>query len=82
MGCLNISIIDDADQEMTEEFNATVVVIQVYSLYQCTPVLIRITDNDGIVICSHSLCKTRKMNTISQGFLCDWFLLHKCMEKL
>jgi hypothetical protein len=73
-GCVNIFIIDDAEQEMAEVFNTKIVVEDFYSMYRCTPVPIRITDNDGIVV---SCC------TISQGFLCGWFLsIIMCMEKL
>jgi hypothetical protein len=60
MGCINISIIDDVEQEMTEEFNVTVVVMSLYSSNRCTPVSIRIIDNDGIVVCCHFFMKQEK----------------------
>jgi hypothetical protein len=44
--CVNISIVDDTEQEMTEVFNAMVVLVY-WSCYLCPPVPITITDNDG-----------------------------------
>jgi hypothetical protein len=78
-GCINISIIDDAEQEMTEEFNATVYVFEhIYSTSQCTPVLIRITDNDGIVVCCHLLYEMGYMFLIFMAPL--W--LHRYRKRL
>jgi hypothetical protein len=50
MECVNISIIDDTEQEMTEVFNATILFYSWLYFEQCDlcpPVPIMITDNDG-----------------------------------
>jgi hypothetical protein len=45
MECVNISIIDDVEQEITEVFNISVLIVTGDTKLQSVP--IRITDNDG-----------------------------------